>query len=285
MALGALAQAGVAAGVTALGQGLNAYSTGKMNKRAEQFAYRMYGQQRSDALADWNMQNAYNDPSAQMERLKGAGLNPHLVYGNGANAQMAAPTRGSSASSPNYKVPQIEPGSVIFNALQAKQLQSNIARTDAETAAIMARTTEQNYRNIAFTPELFKQELEAKIEGSQAGAYSARMSGDVQNNRADIVALERDNLNLLSGRAEGSTRQAVMKNPEALNLVNRKFAAGLNEILQRTENLKSVDANLKLDGFLKQFEADFIKQIGVDKSVAGQVINNLMKIFLLTKTK
>ena len=28
----------------------------------------------------WNMQNAYNDPSAQMARLKEAGLNPNLIY-------------------------------------------------------------------------------------------------------------------------------------------------------------------------------------------------------------
>ena len=32
----------------------------------------------------WNMQNAYNSPSAQMQRLQEAGLNPMLVYGNGS---------------------------------------------------------------------------------------------------------------------------------------------------------------------------------------------------------
>lgn len=34
-------------------------------------------------LTMWNMNNAYNDPSAQMQRLKAAGLNPNLVYGSG----------------------------------------------------------------------------------------------------------------------------------------------------------------------------------------------------------
>lgn len=32
----------------------------------------------------WQQQNAYNTPAAQMERLKAAGLNPMLVYGNGS---------------------------------------------------------------------------------------------------------------------------------------------------------------------------------------------------------
>lgn len=35
-------------------------------------------------VAMWNEQNAYNTPAAQMERLKVAGLNPMLVYGNGS---------------------------------------------------------------------------------------------------------------------------------------------------------------------------------------------------------
>ena len=29
----------------------------------------------------WNMQNQYNTPSMQMQRLTEAGLNPHLMYG------------------------------------------------------------------------------------------------------------------------------------------------------------------------------------------------------------
>lgn len=37
----------------------------------------------------WNMQNAYNSPKEQMARFQEAGLNPHLIYGQGTpgNAQ------------------------------------------------------------------------------------------------------------------------------------------------------------------------------------------------------
>lgn len=35
----------------------------------------------------WKMQNEYNTPYMQMERLKAAGLNPKLVYGHGAVTQ------------------------------------------------------------------------------------------------------------------------------------------------------------------------------------------------------
>lgn len=44
-------------------------------------------------LAMWNLQNEYNDPSAQMARLKAAGLNPNLMYGKGTvgNAESLKP--------------------------------------------------------------------------------------------------------------------------------------------------------------------------------------------------
>ena len=41
------------------------------------------------ARENWNMQNQYNTPQNQMARFKEAGLNPHLIYGQGnpGNAQ------------------------------------------------------------------------------------------------------------------------------------------------------------------------------------------------------
>ncbi len=54
-------------------------------------------------LEQWNRENEYNSPVKQMERLKEAGLNANLVYGNGGVTQQAAhsPTYGM-ADAPNY---------------------------------------------------------------------------------------------------------------------------------------------------------------------------------------
>lgn len=45
------------------------------------------------SLQMWERQNLYNSPQAQMDRFKQAGLNPHLIYGQGSagNAQAPAP--------------------------------------------------------------------------------------------------------------------------------------------------------------------------------------------------
>lgn len=81
----------------------NTDATIRANKAEAELAY-----QRS--IQTWNMQNAYNSPQMQMERFKAAGLNPHLIYGQGS-AGLASPP--SNYSPPNiqykYEAPQYGP--------------------------------------------------------------------------------------------------------------------------------------------------------------------------------
>lgn len=58
--------------------------------------------QYSKNLEQWNRQNEYNDPSAQMERYRRAGLNPNLAIGNAGNA----------TSSPEYSAPTMQRATV-----------------------------------------------------------------------------------------------------------------------------------------------------------------------------
>lgn len=139
--------AAIAAGAGLLGQGTNAYMTGKMNKRAERFSKEMYAKQRADALSDWHMTNAYNDPAAQMERMRNAGLNPNLMYGQGTVGNSPGEPRGSSVTAAKFEAPQIELGSIAMQAMQTKQLQANIARTEAETERIRSQTYSSDFKN------------------------------------------------------------------------------------------------------------------------------------------
>lgn len=57
-------------------------------------------------LEFWNLQNEYNNPTSQMQRLRQAGLNPRLIYGSNAsgasgNAESIAPAKAAEYSMPN----------------------------------------------------------------------------------------------------------------------------------------------------------------------------------------
>lgn len=110
--------------ISAVGTAIGSWwSQARQNKKDREFQEHMYQEQREDALEDWEMNNAYNHPQQQMQRLREAGLNPHLVYGKGA-ANTATMVRGSQASAPNQPAPP------VINAFSEYQ---NIARTQAET--------------------------------------------------------------------------------------------------------------------------------------------------------
>jgi len=118
--------------------------TGRWNRKAQerqneldrQHAIDMYNQQKKDSIEFWNMQNAYNHPLQQMERLRQAGLNPHLVYGKGAD------NTAMSISTPKYNeehqnAPMLDPG-LMANAFDklgtgAVQMYTDLKQKNAQT--------------------------------------------------------------------------------------------------------------------------------------------------------
>ncbi|MEM2002612.1 MAG: hypothetical protein QXT77_08215 [Candidatus Methanomethylicaceae archaeon] len=91
-----LTAAGINAAAQTANNMFNIAAVNRMNRKTRKWNEQMYERQKADNIAFWNMQNAYNDPSAQMARLKAAGLNPNLVYGSSSPANTA-----DSISSPN----------------------------------------------------------------------------------------------------------------------------------------------------------------------------------------
>ncbi|WP_445723432.1 hypothetical protein [Flavobacterium sp.] len=102
MPLSLAAATAIAAGANVIGSGLNAWQsrrnvrdTNIANVKQSNIAYdrnKELAQYTFDKnLEMWKMQNKYNAPSSQMQRLQEAGLNPHLMYGQGTvgNAQGA----------------------------------------------------------------------------------------------------------------------------------------------------------------------------------------------------
>lgn len=71
---------------------------GRQNKLQRQHEANMYRQAQKDNLANWNMQNEYNSPAQMMARLKAAGMNPNLAYGEFSAGR---------AEQPNYTPQQV----------------------------------------------------------------------------------------------------------------------------------------------------------------------------------
>lgn len=128
--------------------GVTQMFTNSSNRR---FQREMYERQRADALADWNMQNQYNLPSSQMQRLKDAGLNPNLVYGSGnAVATSGGMPRGSTPSGTSGQAPKFDvTGMFPMLMFQLKEQMQAQQIENLKTQNIVLQT--QAGKNIATT--------------------------------------------------------------------------------------------------------------------------------------
>lgn len=97
------------------------------------FQERMYERQVQDNIKFWEMQNAYDLPSAQLQRLKDAGLSPLLAYSSGP-MQNVATSAPEAAHAPSGAQAQANFGTTFGTAMQqAALMNAQLRNLDADT--------------------------------------------------------------------------------------------------------------------------------------------------------
>lgn len=255
-----------AAGANLLGTGINAFSTSGQNKKSRQFALDMYNRQVQDQLGFWNLQNTYNDPLAQMNRLKRAGLNPNLVYGNGSAVNTADSIRTPDVQTPQFRTPEwgnmvsaAGTGFMDFVDLQIKQAQYDnllkqgdvIAQDSALKAAQVDATlagTEETKFDISKKQDLRSISLEAAAESLRQTKTNTDIAIDRNVREAALAS---------SSVAEAAERILDLRAKRPSYGVERtKMRAETDEIRQRIENMKK-------DGTLKDFDIE-LRNAGIN---------------------
>ena len=280
----------IAAGSNLLGQGINAYAQGKTNKATRRWNEKMYGIQRQDALADWQMQNAYNSPAAQMERLRAAGLNPNLVYGHGADAQGGI-IRSTDVKGWNPQAPQFDFGSVsgqYFNTMlmgqqyektqqlmtmMEQELKNKMAdwdKTQAEIAGILAsndlKSKDKEWYDTIKSAQMTA--LKADVEKKHADIYTSLAA----NERAEAMQaynLEQAVENILKTRAD-----------RHLSYANRQKVFQEIENMKKQGTLQDWEIELSKKGLTKgdPYWMRAIKEIVDEVSAGGSVKGALQKL-------
>lgn len=185
----------IAGGAQVLGGALNAWSTGNMNRKSREFAERMYMLQRSYAQADWQMQNEYNHPAAQMRRFQEAGLNPNLIYGQ---QNTGAPLTSPDIQKPEFNVPRygdaIAGGALtaidqIYN-LELKQAQVDnveyqraIMVQEAALKAAQVASTVVGTERKEFDLDLVRELRETSIDARKEALRQMKVSTDISMRR------------------------------------------------------------------------------------------------------
>ncbi len=96
----ALASPAAATATSLLGAGLGAWQQSRNIKKTNEANLELAEYQFNKDLEMWHRQNAYNSPVAQMQRFEDAGLNKHMIFGQG--------TPGNATNMPSFNRPEID---------------------------------------------------------------------------------------------------------------------------------------------------------------------------------
>lgn len=206
--LSAGALAAIYAGSALAGGGVSAAATGKMNRQSRLHSLRMYERQLKD-------QREYGSPEATMQRFKDAGLNPHLIYGQGTQSE---------------KVPSMQPAQ--FNT-------SNPGESITQAAAGGIRAY-QDDRQMTSSLNLDSQDLiNKKAQEKVLNAQTLKILGDVdKTNMSNQLFAEtyEHQLDAIVSKAEGIDLDNELKS-QKFDLEEAKNVRSEAELMLKTEEL------------------------------------------------
>jgi hypothetical protein len=263
----------IAAGGAVAGQGINALAQGSMNRKTREWNEKMYGVQRQHALQDWEMQQNFNSPTAQMKRLQEAGLNPNLIYGSGGGTTTAQPVRGTEVKSWSPQAPQFDVPSAIMAYQDARMKQAqydNIAASTQTQYANAALITANIGKALADT-DTKRFDLGSKMslyENQQAVSNLTRQILETQLMQNVTKANEQEfDLNLKRELRDNTVQQAMLKTlQQRLDAANtaeqRNFIQAQIKNVQADAELKRLDINLFNTKGYKSNESMYLRALG-----------------------
>lgn len=238
----------ISAGGSLLGTGTNAAMQGIQNAKARRWNEKMYDWQRRDALSDYAMQNLYNHPSSQMARLREAGLNPNLVYGNGAVAT-GGQVRQSGVESWNPKAPELDFGGAINTGLSAYALTE---MKEAQLDNLRMNNTVMVQEAALKAAQI--QEVLARVPNIQVGTKTAEFDLGLKSEIRDI-SIEALRSSVEKTQAETSsilTHQEIALTMKAPNLTK-----ALEEILSLRKGRARTDEEIRhIDRLIENLYTD-----------------------------
>lgn len=218
------------------------------------------------SLNMWNLQNEYNSPTQQMARIRAAGLNPNLVYGNGV-------TGNSSGSTPQY-----EPAK--FNAPTMQAYRGwNLGISDAISRFLAYRTVKAQVDNMEAQNSLIRQQTATEAtKQANIAASTSRSEFDLN------MAKELKDVSVSSAIADMNQKQAgvaqgwTKANREVIQyeldkaLFDNKIKLSNQEYLKALQSVRQLQQDNDINSFRYRMERLF-----GSSSDASKVASELLK--------
>ncbi|UPW41589.1 DNA pilot protein [Peromfec virus RodF8_47] len=191
----------------------------------------------------WDANNAYNTPLAQMQRYEEAGLNPHLIYGNGSSSAGNSSSPAAGYDTPRLVNPTVNNQHYVAagnQLMQGLMQAAQVHKLDADTALAYQNVANAERDNQIKELEIIRRQYENSKTKDEADMWRDLLYARMSN-------LDASTTNLLASAQLSDERRFTS---EALRpAIVEEQRARINNILANTDLAKS---NKNLNGFRSQ---------------------------------
>lgn len=169
------------------------------NQATREYNLNLAKKQNQWSIEQWNRENAYNTPSAQMQRAKAAGLNADMLYGNGTLQNVAASspqmTSGAQGTPMDWSAlgGKRTIGDALATSLSNEMARAQIDMVKAETKKTLA---DAGLSEIALTYADAKERLNMELTEEQFKLVEQQwqeVAQAIENKRAELEGISLDN--------------------------------------------------------------------------------------------
>lgn len=217
------------------------------NQKNREYNLMLAQKQNAWNVEQWERENAYNDPQAQLDRMRKAGINPDLAVGGGYQntaASSPAMTAGASSTAQDMSVLGQRPtlGQAIQSALHDSMLGAQIDNIKANTEKIRNESSilesDAKFRDAFNRGQLDLQHAQINVTSSNIKLNDAQIS----KLRSEMSKLDAETKNVI---AEYDKIRATIKNLDA-DTVSKQLHDALDSSKVEAE-IKKLAASAGLD--------------------------------------
>jgi hypothetical protein len=209
--------AAIAGGASVIGNVLGNIGSKKRQKRADKANIKF-----------WQMQNQYNDPAQQMSRLKKAGLNPNLIYGQ----SVSGATGQAGAVAPSKAAPySMDLNAAANTGLSAYQTSAQVNNVDVDTA--------KKAFDLGIDKKYAAETIEQSLTNVRLGNALKVIENNVQSGiMQDRIKLAAENLAIAKATLTGKQLQNAILDFDAdmkdMNVSGNSWAASILKLILGT---------------------------------------------------
>lgn len=262
------------------------------NQKNREYNLMLARQQNQWNLEQWQRQNDYNSPTSQMARLRQAGLNPDLMYGQGTTGNsVSSPAMTSGApSEPNDMSAMLSRRSFgqtmqqILNQEQqrrmneaqieaikatAREKNTNANATEIESAIAQAREGREvqlfgfTLRNTQLLGDKTDAEIKSIFQGIENMKKDAdRIISETDKNRAYIKDLDNQQIERLrnSYREDLKTQSILDLNDASIKKLISEKNLNVQKLKEAVELFPLVQAGMENENNIRSKEYDVVKE-------------------------